>query len=233
MRVLLAIAWLFVGLGALIYHFGPGAKQMELDQVDSILAQARKNFQEKNYVVALDKFDEALAKMPSERVKDSLAIRLEKAKLQMISRQLPEARNALEGLLEETESCDAADDNLKCEVRLALATAQYYTTWLLRLEGEPKDVWETEIESARQNYRMLLEKAEADSDNDAVASRKEDLEAAIRLARLDLTELQGLPLPSQCKGCCSCQCKGKKPGKKKKPEGKGAGFGKPDDQSGS
>ena len=44
---------------------------------------------------------------------------------------------------------------------------------------------------------------------------REDLESVIRLARMDLGELQGLDLPKQCSNCKSGQCKkpGKKPGK--------------------
>jgi LemA protein len=50
-----------------------------------------------------------------------------------------------------------------------------------------------EVESARQNLRLL---AEDDGTSD-VRGVQEDLEATVRLARMDLTELQGLPLPSQ------------------------------------
>ena len=43
---------------------------------------------------------------------------------------------------------------------------------------------------------------------------------------MDLSELQALPLPSQCKGCCSgeCQCKGQG---KKKSKGMGKSQAKP------
>ena len=241
MRLFFAIAWLFVGLGLVIYHFGPGEKQRELDHIDSIisqanqitLVQAKKDSALQDYSKAIDLYDEALAIMPTDREKDSLVIRLEKAKLQMLSRKLPQARESLEGLLEEVESCEEATDEFENDVRATLANAQYYNTWLMRLEGKPKSDWETEIESARQNYRLLLEKAEAGSDKDQVETRKEDLESAVRLARLDISELQALPLPCQCKGCCSCNCKGVSKKKAKKPKGSGASFGKPGDGDGS
>ena len=61
----------------------------------------------------------------------------------------------------------------------------------------PATKWEPEIESARQNYRMLAETAEQSGQAEVADKQKENLEAAIRLARLDLGELQGLPLPNQ------------------------------------
>jgi hypothetical protein len=70
-------------------------------------------------------------------------------------------------------------------------------TWLMRLEGEPRETWEPEIESARQTYRLLAEQAETSSDPVQAKKSCEDLAASIRLARMELSELQGLPLPSQ------------------------------------
>jgi hypothetical protein len=67
----------------------------------------------------------------------------------------------------------------------------------MRLEGQGREVWEPEAESARQNYKMLAEDAAKKGDAPAVRKHREDLEASIRLARMDLSELQGLPLPSQ------------------------------------
>ena len=53
------------------------------------------------------------------------------------------------------------------------------------------------MESARQAYKLLAEEAEKRGDAAAAKKHREDLEASIRLARMDLSELQGLPLPSQ------------------------------------
>jgi hypothetical protein len=44
---------------------------------------------------------------------------------------------------------------------------------------------------------MLAEEAAKKGDSTASKKHGEDLEASIRLARIDLSELQGLPLPSQ------------------------------------
>jgi hypothetical protein len=97
----------------------------------------------------------------------------------------------------------------------------------MRLEGEPKDLWEPEIEAARQGYRLLAEQAEINGDADAAKKHRQDLESSIRLARMELSELQGLSLPSQCKGCCSGKCRGRS------NKGKGNGEGQPKDARGA
>jgi len=70
-------------------------------------------------------------------------------------------------------------------------------TWLMRLEGLDATKWEPEIESARQNYRLLAETSDTTGKVTEAKKHQENLEAAIRLARLDLSDLQGLPLPNQ------------------------------------
>ena len=100
-------------------------------------------------------------------------------------------------MVDELKDDDAADPELLRETRDAYANSQYYMTWLMRLEGLKREAWEPEIEAARQTYRLLAEQAEASGDDDAAKKSREDLESSIRLARMDLSELQGLPLPSQ------------------------------------
>ena len=69
-------------------------------------------------------------------------------------------------------------------------------TWLMRLEGQAEEVWRPEIAAAEETYRLLAETTSAD-DAEARKRALEDLEASVKLARMDLGELQGLPLPSQ------------------------------------
>ena len=197
MRTLLFVGWLFVGLAGIIFHYGPGQEKMTLDQVDSILREARQAAENEKWNQAIEQFDQVLALLPSDRRNEQRWVRLEKAKAQMMASQLPVARQALAGLLDELESDETAEPKLKSETRSALASAQYYMTWLMRLEGLPKTEWEPEIESARQNYRILFERATQAGDEALAKRSQEDLESAVRLARIDLKELQGLPLPNQ------------------------------------
>jgi hypothetical protein len=234
MRVWLIVTWLFVGLAGLVFHLGPGRELEKNDVLNSNVTQARLNVEGENWGQAIESFDAAIAGLSETQTDLQRQLRLEKAKAQMMDTQLPEARLALESLMQEIMDSGAGESKLAQETRLALASSQYYVTWLMRLEGVGRDEWEPEIEAARQNYRILSEIAEQEADASDAEKRREDLEAAVRLARMDLTELQALPLPSQCKGCKSGKCRGKRPGKPKEgPPNQGATFQKPNEQHGS
>ena len=140
---------------------------------------------------------EAIKLLPADRTADARTLRLEKAKVMMLARQLPEARADLEDLVANIQSDAKSDPNLLANARAALATSQYYMTWLMRLERQPREMWEPEADASRQNYRLLAEQAEARGEMVTAKQFREDTESAIRLARMDLGELQGLPLPSQ------------------------------------
>lgn len=196
LRILLLTGWLLVPLGALAYHLGPGQEQKALDDAAAHVRAAEAAAADGDYLAAADEYTLAIAALPPGRTAEARKLRLEKAKALLLSKQLGAAYTDLAALTDELAEDPAADPKLVAGVRSARANAQYYATWLLRLEGAARDDWEPEIEAARQNYKFLAEDAEKRGDAAAAARHKEDLEAAVRLARLDLAELQGLPLPS-------------------------------------
>jgi hypothetical protein len=244
MRGVFFAAWLLVPIMAGAYHYGPGQERLKLDQTADALSAARKNVQKENYAPAIELFSQALAELPSDRIADSRRIRIERAKAQLLVGRLPDAYNELAVLVPEMQEDPEADKKVLADAENAWANAKYYLTWLMRLEGRPRQEWEPEIEGSRQLYRLLAEQARDRKDEKAAVGYQEDLEAAIRLARLDLSELQALPLPSQCRGCksgdCNCkgkgQCKGtgktmqKREGKK---DARGASSGPPPDKGGN
>lgn len=250
MKKLLVCAWLLVPVGAAAYHYGPGQTDLAADHAAAAaergcaLAREAAAIQERDgdlpskgtWVQAEEAFAEALEFLPAERVAEGHALRLERAKAQMMVSQLPEARRDLEGLVEELASDPSADPVVLADARSTLANAQYYTTWLMRLEGLPREEWEREIEASRQTFKLLAEQAESAGDLAAAERAKENLESSIRLARMELQELQGMPLPCQCKcsGSGRGQCKGKSKSKGKQAQDmRGAGMGPPPDGSGS
>lgn len=240
MRTVALLAWLMIPVLVGAYHYGPGQEKLQLDEVAQLLSEADRLAGQERWADASSRYDRALSILPSGRVDEARRIRLEKAKVQMMNRQLPEANLALKELVDQLESDKQADVALRDEAREALANSQYYLTWLMRLEGLGAADWEPEIESSRQIYRMLAEQAETRGDRIGAKAHREDLESSIRLARLDLSELQGLDIPKQCKGCKSGQCrkpsksKGKGPqGKQEPKDARGAGSGPPPDDSGS
>ncbi|MBL8852912.1 MAG: hypothetical protein JNK57_02965 [Planctomycetaceae bacterium] len=234
MRVWIVVAWLFVGLAGVVFHLGPGRELEKNDLLNANVTRARLNVETEKWGDAIDSFDEAIAGLSEQQLELQRQLRLEKAKAQMMDTQLPEARLALDALMQELVDSGEGQTKIAEETRLALASAQYYVTWLMRLEGVGREEWEPEVEAARQNYRILSEMADESGDADVAEKRREDLEATVRLARMDLTELQALPLPSQCQGCKSGKCRGKKPGKPKEgPPKQGATFQKPSEHNGS
>jgi hypothetical protein len=198
MRTLLFFLWLVVPAAGLAYHYGPGQERLQLDEAATHLEAARDLAAAEDHAGAVAEFDAALALLPAGDVEAGQRVRLERAKSQMLAKQLPEAREDLLALVDELQEEAAQgqqpDAELVRDARQTLASAHYYMTWLMRLEGQPREVWEPEIESARQNYRLLAESA---PDQASQRGHQEDLAAAVRLARMDLSELQGLPLPSE------------------------------------
>src|SRR5580765_4703255 len=163
MRVLIFLGWLTVPLAAYAYHCGPGQNQVQLERAASALQQAEQCAANSQWSEAVAKYDQALASLPAGKTSEARRIRLERAKAQMIARKLPEAHADLKALLAELK--DDPDTSLATETRRALASAEYYMTWLMRLEGLPQAVWEPEIEAARQNYRLLAEQAHKTGDS--------------------------------------------------------------------
>jgi hypothetical protein len=210
MRKLALLLWSLLPVGAAAYHYGPGQEHLRSDAAAEAAARARDAARTAREVQAAQgdraakphwaqaeaAYTEALAALPGGHVEQGRRLRLERAAAMMQVSKLPDARRELLGLVDDLEADATVDADLLADARSTLGNAQYYTTWLLRLEGEPRDVWEPEIEAARQNYKLVAARAEESGDGERARVEGENLEAALKLARMDLTELQGLPLPS-------------------------------------
>jgi hypothetical protein len=211
MRKLLLFLWSLLPIGAGAYHYGPGQDRMRVDQAAAAIDRAEALAREAEELASIQgdeaardlwtqaeaAYAEALEDLPADKVHEGRRLRLERAKAQMFVSRLPEARRDLEQLVGELAEDPSADPALLADTRGALANAQYYTTWLKRLEGAAQPDWQREIEASRQNYKLLAEDLERRGETKLASLAKEDLESSIRLARMDLADLQGLPLPSQ------------------------------------
>jgi len=234
MKLILITLWLAVPLAVAAYHFGPGQELVKGDTAAKHLAAAAKAAVEGDHAAAIEAYDSVLTALPAEAVAEARQVRLARAKERLPSGQLPEAHDELEALFAELTADTAADPELKRETQTALASAKYYLAWLMRLEGGAEEEWRPEVEAARQHFRHLAEEAQAAGQTTLVTTQRENLESAIRLGRMDLTDLQGLPLPKQCKNCKSGKCKKPGPPKKNPPQdSRSAGKTQGPDQSGS
>ena len=198
MRNLLLVAWLALPLGAWAYHEGPGQDRTALDAMDAVITAAHDAAQAGKWNVAVREYEAALAKQPknpdalSKTTVQRLQVELNKARMQ--ASKLPEAREELEALVEQMQADTGTDPVVLADARQALARSQFYMTWLMRLEGLDRETWEPEIEAARQNWRLLAEQAK---DDKVAVQHRTDLEAAIKLERMEIEDLQGLPLPGE------------------------------------
>lgn len=211
MRRLLLFVWLLLPAGAAAYHFGPGQDRMHSDQAATAAQRADQFARDARALAASEgdeaakslwaqaesAYGEALDNLPAESVAESRVLRLERAKAQMFISKLPDAHHELGSLVEELTADESADPKLLADARGALANAQYYRTWLMRLEGAPAEEWQPEIEASRQNYKLLAEQSQESGDVLLAKANQENLESSIRLERMSISDLQGMPLPSQ------------------------------------
>lgn len=201
MRTLLIVAWLFTGLGGVIYHYGPGREKIALEQTEQKIDLAESSADDARWDEAVFLYETAIAELPADQKDAARRLTLEKCKAQMMAAKLPDARQELQTLLDDLRGDDSASPELVAEVRSTLANSQYYMAWLMRLEGLTEAEWMPEIESSRQHYAQLLDESQQIDDAEVrermTQRSREDLESAVRLARMDLGELQGLPLPNQ------------------------------------
>jgi hypothetical protein len=236
MRSLLMVLWLTLPALVGAYHFGPGQNAMKMDKAAELLSAAKTAAAAEDWSRAMAAYDAALAIVDAgEKPQLAQAIRLSKAQAQMFSGQLPEAAADLESLVTDLAADSKAESKTRSEAISSLANAKFYMTWLKRLEGLGEEEWQPDVENARQSYRQLAEEAEKDGDMASAKTYRDNLEGTIRLARMDVSELQGLPIPKQCQNCKSGQCTktGRKPNPNAKKDGRGAGLGPAPDGSGS
>lgn len=242
MRAIVILLWMLLPLGAVAYHYGPGVDARSRDASARHLADAERLQAAADPAGAVKAFDAAIAALPMADVATARRLKIERAKAKIAASRLAEASQELGGLVEELQADPQADPALIDDATAALATSDFYVAWLKRLEGFQREDWEPHTESARQVWRRLADEAESRGDMRARDRHAQDLEAVVRLARMEPDELQGLPIPKQCKNCQGGKCRncsGKKPGRNpnagmKKPEdARGAGSGPPPDGSGS
>ena len=239
---LLLILWCLVPIAVLAYHYGPGQTALKRDRAAQFLAQAQAAEKGGHWTSALDLYTRALETLPASDVEPRWRLQLAQNKARMFSGQLPEAMIHLETLLGDLLKAGAPPALVR-EVRAEAGTAQYYTAWLMRLEGATTEEWTPEVEQARQHFRLLAEESQTSLSVDRIPDFQKNLEAVVRLARMDLSELQGLPLPKQCEGCKNASQKSRSQResqarqageqKEERKDARDAGAGKRPDGTGS
>lgn len=210
MRRFLTILWLLVPIAIIAWHYGPGQNAMSRDRAAQFISDARMAESKSEWKNARELYRLAIMNVPDGDTDLRLALNLSHAKTRMYTGELPEAMEQVDGLLDESLRT-TQNRALQDEIRSTSGLMHYYVAWLMRLEGAETEEWTEQTETARQHFRLLAEQAGPANDGSAEPYEK-NLEAVIRLARMDLSELKGLPLPSECQGNgdCSGKCRSQK-----------------------
>lgn len=237
MKKSLLLFWLTLPVLGGVYHLVAGEFHLQMDHVGGYLRAGRSAAEKQEWHRAAREFGKALELVPDNADQLRRDIRLQLAQAKIHSAGLPDANEDLKKLLAEVTATEAqpVDSAVQSQIRQTLAESQYYLAWLMRLEGVSKEEWLPELESARQNYRLLAEQAQAAGDARGQRLQQENLEASIRLEQMAIDDLQGLPIPKPCQSCCS-KCRSRRPSPKpaqKAKDGRGASAGPPADGSGS
>ncbi len=242
LRRRLVLLWLLLPVGLLAYHYGPGVRQAQCETAARVVQQARAAARAHQWAAAVALYARALQALPPDAGDDRVLLGVAQADAQMHLGALPEAVAALEDLLLTVPVMRPA---VATHLRSALAEAQYYTAWLMRLEGADDEEWYAEATAARQQFRLLAEQQPA-SISAATSVYHTNLEASIRLALMDEAALKALPLPAKLCACKNVsqkmrkqrasqrqQQKAKSEGKKEKKDARGAGLGERPEETGS
>ena len=148
-KKILFTLWLLVPVVMLAYHFGPGQERLETERAAKKIAEARVFEAAEQWPEAVQAWADALAATPADNTAQRFQIRLAHDNARIYAGELPEAMDDMEKLLAEAQSAKT-DTGLQKEVRSSLASARYYTAWLMRLEGAAKEEWLVQAESARK-----------------------------------------------------------------------------------
>lgn len=225
MRTWLIGIWLLVPPAFAVWHFGPGQERLRADDAAGSIRAARQAASAGDWESAVAAYDAALNQLPEGRADEARRVRLARAVAKLRGKTLAKGREELVDLVAELEREPGRDPEALNSARSALAYSRFHTCWLMRLEGRSRLEWEPEVEAARQGFRASVEQALALGDTATAGRLQEDLESAVRLARMDLADLQAKNLPEEMQGSGSGEGEGE--GKEKgKGKGKGRGKGK-------
>jgi hypothetical protein len=231
LRNLSILLWLLLAPVIGYYLFSRGEAGIRMEMADHLQRQAAAQEKAGAWGEAAKLYEEAAACMPADKNKMARAcLDGRAARAKMRNGELEPALLGLKGALALLPA-GPAGAGAERDLRYALAEAEYYAAWVLRLENQPRTKWFPHAEIARQNLRCLAE-------DDALPapdrlSHAKDMEAVIRFTRLDIEELKKLPLPEQGQpGAKKGMSKGKKKGEgdgegEEEGDGDKPGKGKP------
>ncbi len=231
MKKYLVLLWILLPLPVVVLHFGRGQEWLANDKAYAFLKKAETAEKMEDWQQADQLYRDA-AKCLSPNSHD-MKLRVELAQVRARFR-MGDAMAAIDGAdtLLENKALAGMPVDFQRESRELAGRIHYYAAWVMRLEGASRELWMEEAELARQNFRLLAEQQGASGNS---TEQKENLESAIQLQRLSMTELMARPLPKEGQGMGNqglSEQMGKRRGKRGKQPGKDDGEGPPSNGAG-
>lgn len=245
MKKYLVLLWLLLPLPVVVMHFGRGQQWLARDKAHAFVTKAQLAESKEDWQQASQYYGEAVKCVTTDNRELKLRLDLAQVRTQF---RLGEAVAAIDGVDKILDDPATAKMPLEFqrECRELAGRIHYYAGWVMRLEGASRELWMEEAELSRQNFRLLAEESAAKGEKEYTVKQQENLESAVQLQRLSLTELMARPLPKE--GQCMCDKglseqmskrrgqRGKKPGRGDNEDGppnKGAGMKRFEPGSGS
>jgi hypothetical protein len=231
MKRYLALFWLMLPLPLIVLHYSHGQQWMARDDARSLVARAEAAEKSGDWSAADAAYREAAALVGSGDPALKLRLDLAQTRTRFRSGAAVEAIDLSEQLLNDAGLASMPPE-FRDEARELSGRIHYFAAWVMRLEGAGRELWMEQAELARQNYRLLVENPARPTSEE---NRRRDLESAVQLQRLSLTELMARPLPKE--GQCMTnqglsEQMAKRRGQRGKKPGRGDGDGPPDKGAG-
>jgi hypothetical protein len=227
MKKYFLLLWLLLPLPVVVMHFGRGQQWLANDKAYAFVKQAELAEKKEDWQQA-DQLYGAAAKCVTTESRD-LKLRLELSQVRTRFR-MGDAMAAIDGAdkLLDDPAMTSMPPEFQRESRELASRIHYYAGWVMRLEGAKRELWMEEAELSRQNFRLLAEQSSADGAKEYSQKQQENLESAVQLQRLSLTELMARPLPKEGK-CMTGQGLSEQMAKRRGQRGKKPGKGEGED----
>ena len=201
MRKYLVLLWLLLPLPFVVLHYGRGQQWLARDQANDLVRKAWSAEQKNDWKTADSLYREAARLAAKDQPQLRLGLDLAQVRTRFRMGEAVTAIDMAERLVNDP-AMTAAPQALQREARDLSARIHYYAAWVMRLEGANRELWMEEAELARQNFRLLAAQGPAKAANREsppaeIRKSRENLESAVQLQRLSLTELMARPLPEE------------------------------------
>lgn len=196
MKQWLVLLWILIPLPVVVWHFGAGQEWLARDRAHTLVRQAAAAEKRQAWPEAEAFYKEAVGQLKSgpAEVKTQLEVALARTRYRQGG--AVDSIDLIDRVISD-RSFAQQPEALQREARELAGRIHYYSSWVLRLEGAQRDLWMEEAELARQNFRMLAEQSLTAGRTNYSFQQQTNLEAAVRLQRMSLTELMGRPLPEE------------------------------------